>query len=109
MYLIPGALIIIGVLVGTALGYVIGKLKQQLISLQELVEHKRRTQSDIALFEDAVAIVTDLTVRQEVENKRNEAVSHYMNVRMAQLKDILGNGRNGFDYESKPANRPKDY
>lgn len=109
MYLISGAFIIVGILLGIALGYVIGKLRQELISLQDLVEHKRRTQSDIALFEDAVAIVTDLAVRQDVEKKRNEAVSHYIDVRLAQLGTILGEGRNGFEYQSKPANRPKDY
>jgi len=109
MYAIPIVLLVLGLLGGIALGYVIGKLKGEVITLRELMERRRRTQSDIAMFEDALAIVTDLAIRQDVEIKRNEAVHHYMNVRLASLSNILGQGRNGFDYESKPAKRPKDY
>ncbi len=109
MYAIPIGLLIVGALGGLVLGYVIGKLWGELKVLRELVEHKRRTQSDIALFEDALAVVTDLTIRQQVEEKRNEAVSNYVYVRMAHLSDLLGQGRNGFNYKSKPAKRPEDY
>jgi hypothetical protein len=109
MYAIPVGLFVVGALVGLALGYVIGKLWGELKVLRELMERRRRTQSDIALFEDALAVVTDLTIRQQVEVKRSEAVSNYFYVRMAHLSELLGQGRNGFDYKSKPAKRPKDY
>ena len=109
MYAISIGLFVVGTLVGLALGCVIGKLWGENKLLREFMERKRRTQSDIALFEDALAVVTDLTIRQQIEEKRNEAVSNYAYVRMAHLSDLLGQGRNGFNYKSKPAKRPEDY
>lgn len=109
MYAVPISLSVIGILAALLLGYILGKLKGENETLKEYMERRRRTQNDIALFEDAMAIIADLVVRQQVEEKRGEAVSNYFFVRMAQLKEILGEGRNGFDYESKPARRPKDY
>ena len=109
MYTVSIGLFIVGTLIGLVLGYVVGKLWGENKLLREFMERKRRTQSDIALFEDALAVVTDLTIRQQVEEKRNEAVGNYVYVRMAHLSDLLGQGRNGFDYKSKPAKRPKDY
>ena len=109
MYAIPIVLLIVGIIGGLALGFIMGKLKGENETLKQLMERRRRTKNDIALFEDAMAIVTDLTIRQQVETHRNEAVEHYFFTRMAQLKDKLGEGRNGFDYKSGPANRPEDY
>jgi len=109
MYAVQIGLFVVGTLIGLVLGYVIGKLWGELKILRELMEHKRRTQSDIALFEDALAVVADLTIRQQVEEKRNEAISNYAYVRMAQLSELLGQGRNGFNYKSKSAKRPEDY
>jgi hypothetical protein len=109
MYYLVGGLVLLGVILGTVLGYIIGKLWGELSTLRELMANKRRTHSDIALFEDAMAVLADLRVRHEVEDKRNEAVSHYFNLRMAQLRDMLGEGRTGFKYKSKKSKRPKDY
>lgn len=109
MYTIPLGLLVVGLITGLLLGYVIGKLWGELKTLRELVTNKRRTHGDIALFEDAMAVLTDLRIRTEVEEKRNEAVNHYFNKRMAHLKSILGEGRTGFDYESKASKRPEDY
>jgi hypothetical protein len=109
MYAIPISLFIIGIVSGLVLGYVIGKLGGELKVLREITDRRRRTQSDIALFEDALAVVTDLTIRQQVEEKRDEAVRNYFYVRMAHLSDLLGQGRNGFKYQSKPSKRAEDY
>jgi hypothetical protein len=109
MYYFVIGLFVLGVLLGISLGYVIGKLWGELKTLRELVSNKRRTHGDIALFEDAMAVLTDLKIRQDVEKKRDEAVSHYFDLRMAQLRSILGEGRSGFDYESKASRRPEDY
>lgn len=109
MYAIPIVLLVVGIIGGLALGFIMGKLKGENETLKLLMERRRRTKNDIALFEDALAVVTDLVIRQQVEEKRNEAVSNYFFVRMAHLREVLGEGRNGFDYKSGPANRPKDY
>lgn len=106
-YIILGS-IIVGCLLGLVLGYIIGKLWGELKVLREQAP-KRRSNSDIALFEDAVAVVADLRYRQRVEEYRNEAVREYFDKRMAGLVDLLGNARNGGEYKSKPSKRPNDY
>jgi hypothetical protein len=109
MYYFIGALVALAIVIAAFLGYTIGKLKGEIKLLQELNTNKRRTHSDIALFEDALSVITDLRYRQRVEEKRDEAIRNYFYMRLVALADILGQGRNGFDYESKENNRPKDY